>query len=110
MNDHATHNPMQSHLDAYAESHPDQMVAHLTGEHGWTVHEHERGDRLVLQAMHRVAHEDDTEDAAYCPKHGLATITETYIYTGFAGGCSWALRVACGCLLLDESADVRSAR
>jgi hypothetical protein len=44
-------------------------------------------------------------DAAQCPKHGLTTITETYIFTGHEGHCCWAFTLACGCFLTDESAD-----
>jgi hypothetical protein len=50
------------------------------------------------------------DDAVTCPEHGLTTITATYVYTGHAGGCCWAVQAECGCFITDESADVRAAR
>lgn len=110
MNQNATahQHPMQAHLDAYADSHTDQMAAHMRGEHGWTVHEHELGDRLFLLSAHLVAHQDDAADTAECPEHGPQLITQTYIYTSRAGGCSWAQQLACGCFLNVD--DERAAR
>lgn len=100
MNDHATHNPMQTHLDAFNAAHPDQQTAHLQGEHGWIVRADERTGRTVLLAMHAVAH---PADAVVCPDHGVTAVTATYIYTGHDGGCSWAFQAACGCFITEAA-------
>jgi hypothetical protein len=54
--------PMQTHLDAFDAQHPDQMTAHLRGEHGWTIWPDEEDDLCTLKAMHRVAHQHDTDE------------------------------------------------
>ena len=55
------HADMGTHLEAFDRSHPDQMTAHMRGEHGWTILTTEEGDAATLRAMHRVAHQNRTE-------------------------------------------------
>lgn len=68
--DQPTHTPtgFEAHRATFDTSHPDQMTAHLRGEHGWTIFEYEADDMTTLKAMHRCAHENEAaEQHTNCP-------------------------------------------
>ena len=53
--------------------------------------------------------EEGQDDTAPCETHGEQAVVASGDFTGFAGGaCAWA-ELACGCTLVDESADIRAA-
>ena len=53
-----TSSGMVAHRAAFDGAHPDQQVAHLRGEHGWTVFPSEETDALLLRSMHAAAAHD----------------------------------------------------
>lgn len=46
----------QAHLDAFNAQHPDQMAAHLRGEHGMNLKPYEAHDPFTLKCLHYLAH------------------------------------------------------
>ena len=53
---------------------------------------------------------DDTlPDLTECARHGEQEVTGGGSFTGYAGGRSYWLELACGCTQMDESGDVAAA-
>lgn len=51
----------------------------------------------------------DERDVETCSHHGEQAVSEYHEFTGHAGGRCYAALLACGCFLLDETADHRAA-
>jgi hypothetical protein len=52
---------------------------------------------------------DESGSYYHCAGHGPQRVTAERPFTGYAGGTSYALTLACGCNILDEEADLRAA-
>jgi hypothetical protein len=49
------------------------------------------------------------DDSAVCETHGYVTVVDQDSFSGHAGGRCYVTTLSCGCVDLDESADVAAA-